>query len=83
MLVSFLLKFRSNIPTITVSGLAGGGSLNTIKTTKGPGKLLIIGDCTTEATPKNGTLSSRVMYASSIQAHLAIQLLIDSNINQK
>jgi hypothetical protein len=49
--------------------------LDTIKVTKGPGKLQIIGDGVTEVSPETGTLSTRVMYAASIQAHLAIHCL--------
>ena len=75
MIASFALQFRKNTPIITVSGLAGDGPLDTIKTVQGPGKMLIIGDGTTEATQENGTLSTRVMFASSIQAHLAIDIL--------
>ncbi len=75
MLASFILTRRKEIPAITVSGLAGAGSLCTILKTEGPGNLIIIGDKTTEAIPKNGTLSSRVMYAASMQAHTAIQIL--------
>jgi sulfur carrier protein ThiS adenylyltransferase len=75
MLASFALKLRPEIPIITVSGLAGAGPIETIQTVQGPGKMVIIGDGTTEATPENGTLSSRVMYVSSIQTHLAIEIL--------
>ena len=73
MLISFCLKYRSNIPVITVSGLAGDGSLETIKISQGPGKLQIIGDGISEVSPQVGTLSSRVMFAASIQAHLAME----------
>lgn len=75
LIVSFCLKQRSDIPVITVSGLAGDGPLETIKVSPGPGKLQIIGDGVTEVSPQTGTLSSRVMYAASIQAHLAIKVL--------
>ena len=75
MLVAYCLKNRPEVPTITVSGLAGDGPLDTIKVSKGPEKLQIIGDGVTEVSPQTGTLSSRVMYAVSIQAHLAIKIL--------
>jgi len=76
MFANFALKNYPKIPTITVSGLAGVHSLDLIKKKSGPGKLIIIGDCKHEATADNGTLSSRVMYAASMQAHEAIRLLM-------
>ncbi len=76
MLISFCLKYRRNIPVITVSGLAGDGPLETINISQGPGKLQIIGDGVTEVSPETGTLSTRVMFAASIQAHLAIKSVI-------
>ena len=74
-LAAFILTHRRDTPAITVSGLAGAGSLSTIQQTEGPGNLIVIGDKKSEATPENGTLSSRVMYAASMQAHTAIQIL--------
>ncbi len=76
MLVSFCLKHRPEIPAITVSGLAGDGLLETIKVSSGPGKLQIIGDGVTEVSPQTGTISTRVMYAASIQAHMAIKIVL-------
>jgi sulfur carrier protein ThiS adenylyltransferase len=76
MFARFALKNYPEVPTITVSGLAGVHSLDLIKKKSGPGKLIIIGDCRNEATIENGTLSSRVMYAASMQAHEAIRLLM-------
>ena len=77
-LVSFVLKYRSTIPLIAVSGLAGSGPVETIKYKKGPGKMWLIGDGECEATPENGTLSTRVMTAAAMQAHKAVQILIES-----
>jgi len=75
MLVAFCLKKFPKKTIISVSGLAGIGNLDSIKVSKGPGKLLIIGDGESEASPETGTLSSRVIYAASIQAHLAIRIV--------
>lgn len=75
MLAEFCLKNFPKKPIISVSGLAGTGHLETIKVNKGPGNLLIIGDGKSEAAPETGTLSSRVMFAASIQAHLAIRIV--------
>jgi sulfur carrier protein ThiS adenylyltransferase len=74
MLVTFCLKNFPQKTIISVSGLAGAGKLDSIKVSKGPGKLLIIGDGESEATQETGTLSSRVMFAASMQAHMAISM---------
>ena len=76
MLVTFCLKQLPEKTIISVSGLAGTGTLDTIKVKKGPSNLLIIGDGETEASPETGTLSSRVMFTASIQAHLAIRACV-------
>ena len=75
MIATFCLKHLPRIPIISVSGLAGSGDLNSIKISKGPGKLLVIGDKKNEAYPENGTLSTRVMYVASMQAHIAIRIV--------
>ena len=72
MITAFCLKNLPLKPMISVSGLAGTGELDSIKVSKGPGKLLIIGDGESEASPGTGTLSSRVMFAAAMQAHTAI-----------
>ena len=77
MLASFCLRNLPEIPIITVSGLAGKGPLDHIKSSKGPGKLIIIGDQLSEVGPETGTLSSRVMFAAAMQTHTAIRIVTE------
>lgn len=74
-LVRFCLDKRPDIPIISVSGIAGKGPVEKIKVTREHGHLYIIGDRNTEANEKNGTLSSRVIYAAALQAHYGISLM--------
>lgn len=75
MLAAFCLKKFPEKPLVTVSGLAGTGPLDEIKISKMPGKMIVIGDQTTEVGPETGTLSSRVMFTAAMQAHTAIEIL--------
>lgn len=77
MLTSFALSERADTPVIAVSGLAGLGSSEDIKINRGPGKLYIVGDGTSEMNPENGTISSRVTQVSAIQTHIGIRFLLE------
>ena len=74
-LVGYVLKYIPNTPIIAVSGLAGADTLETIKVSKGPGQLWLVGDGTSDVAKGMGTISTRVMCAASIQAHKAISIL--------
>ena len=74
-LVGYVLKNIPNTPIIAVSGLAGADSLDSIKVSKGPGLLWLVGDGTSDVNKGMGTISTRVMCAASIQAHKAISIL--------
>lgn len=82
-IVRFCLEKRPEIPVVSVSGIAGNGPAEKIKVTRGPGKLYIIGDRSTEANKKNGTLSSRVTYAAALQTHYGISLILNQEPNVK
>ena len=73
--VGYVLKHIPSTPIIAVSGLAGADTLETIKVTKGPGQLWLVGDAISDEAKGLGTISTRVMCAASIQAHKAISLL--------
>ena len=77
MLTSFALSERTDTPIIAVSGLAGLGASEDITINRGPGKLYIVGDGTSEMNPETGTISSRVTQVSAIQAHIGIRLLLN------
>lgn len=76
MLASFCLLKRAKIPLVTVSGLAGLGSCDSIKVRKGPRNSWIVGDGKAEMNPENGTISSRVAFAAALQAHTGIRILL-------
>jgi sulfur carrier protein ThiS adenylyltransferase len=74
LLVSNFIKRRPATPMIAVSGLAGTGTLEDLRVSRGPGGLVLVGDGESEATPDSGTLSTRVAAAAAMQAHEAIRL---------
>jgi sulfur carrier protein ThiS adenylyltransferase len=75
MLAAFCRRERVGIPLLCVSGLAGIGPVETITVENRGNGFYLIGDGSSEMTPTAGTVSSRVMAAAAIQAHLAIRLL--------
>lgn len=77
MLARFCLTERPQIPLIMVSGVAGVGPVEDISVSKGPGKMLIVGDRKTEVNDRNGTVSSRITQIAAIQCHLGIRLMLD------
>ncbi len=76
MLAAFVLAERPEIPAIAVSGVAGLGPCADITISRGPGRLYIVGDGTSEMNAETGTIASRVVQVSAIQAHIGIRLLL-------
>jgi sulfur carrier protein ThiS adenylyltransferase len=74
--VAYVLKNSPKVPIIAVSGLAGATSLESIKLSKGTGLLWLVGDGVSDVSEGMGTMSTRVMFAATIQAHQAISLLV-------
>ena len=77
MLTSFALGERPTVPVVAVSGLAGIGPCEDIKISKGPGQLYIVGDGICEMSAETGTVASRVMQVSAMQAHVGVRLLLN------
>lgn len=77
MLTSFALDECPTVPVIAVSGLAGVGPCEDIKINEGPGQLYIVGDGICEMNAEMGTVASRVMQVSAMQAHAGIRLLLE------
>jgi len=75
MIASHVLANMPDIPLITVSGLAGAGPSENLVVSRGPGRMYVIGDRVSEMNPATGTVSSRVMVAAAMQAHLGIRIL--------
>lgn len=76
MLAGFCLAERPDIPLIMVSGVAGVGPVEDISVSRGPGKMIIVGDGKTEMNARNGTVSSRVTQVAAIQCHVGIRLML-------
>lgn len=70
------LREHPKLPLVAASGVAGIGEASDIRVSKGPGRLLVVGDATTDLTPQTGTLSSKVALAAASQAHEAIKIMI-------
>ena len=75
MLAAFCRRERVGIPLLCVSGLAGLATIETLSVQDRGNGFYLIGDGHSEMTPEVGTVSSRVMAAAALQAHLAIRLL--------
>ncbi len=78
-LIRFCLTQRKNIPCIAVSGLAGCGPLESITVQRKSDNFYLIGDGVSDVDSGLGTLSTRVVYAAAIQAHLGISLISQSD----
>ncbi len=75
-LVRHCLIKKPTTPLIAVSGIAGHGSSDTITCKKVSNSCYMIGDETSGIEDGLGTLSSRVMVASAMQANVGINLII-------
>ncbi|MFA6584321.1 MAG: sulfur carrier protein ThiS adenylyltransferase ThiF [Elusimicrobiaceae bacterium] len=75
-IVSSFVKARPATPVIMVSGLAGCGPADALRTSALGGKLYVIGDLETGIRQGTGLMSPRVMVAAGMQANLAVRLLL-------
>ncbi len=76
MLLRAFRKHRPEVPLITVSGLAGYGPANRIKTRRILKNLYLVGDEETGARPGMGLMAPRVGIAASHQANAVLRLLL-------
>jgi sulfur carrier protein ThiS adenylyltransferase len=63
-------------PLVTVSGIAGTGTANTIRTRRVLGNVFLVGDTETAAAPGRGLLAPRVAVAAGHQANAILRLLL-------
>lgn len=63
-------------PLVTVSGLAGYGPANDIRTRRVVGNIYLVGDERTQAQPGMGLMAPRVGVAASHQANAVLRLLL-------
>jgi sulfur carrier protein ThiS adenylyltransferase len=76
MILKTFRKHRPDIPLITVSGLAGYGPANRIRTRRILKNLYLVGDEETGARPGMGLMAPRVGIAASHQANAVLRLLL-------
>jgi sulfur carrier protein ThiS adenylyltransferase len=76
MLLKAFRKHRPEVPLITVSGLAGFGPANRIRTRRVLTNLYLVGDEETGAAPGMGLMAPRVGIAASHQANAVLRLLL-------
>jgi len=66
----------SETPLVTVSGIAGFGPANAIKTRRVLGNVFLVGDTESAAQPGRGLLAPRVAVAAGHQANVVLRLLL-------
>lgn len=76
MLVKTFRRHRPDLPLVTVSGLAGYGPANRIRTRRLLKNLYLVGDEETAARPGMGLMAPRVGIAASHQANAVLRLLL-------
>ena len=77
MLIQTFASARPEIPLITASGLAGYGPEETIGVKKMGKNMYVVGDLETGARPGCGLMAPRVGIAASMQANLALRLIVE------
>ena len=77
MLMETFISKKKDVPFIAASGLAGFGQEETIKVTKMGNNVYIVGDLETEARPGCGLMAPRVGIVASMQANLALRLIVE------
>jgi sulfur carrier protein ThiS adenylyltransferase len=79
MLMQAFAARKPDVPLITASGLAGYGPEETIGVKKMGKNIYVVGDLETGARPGCGLMAPRVGIAASMQANLALRLIVEGN----
>lgn len=77
MLMQEFVSQKPDIPFVGASGLAGYGTEESISVRKIGKNIYIVGDLETGAVPGCGLMAPRVGIAASMQANLALRLIVD------
>lgn len=80
MLLQSFMARKPDVPFIGASGLAGYGPEETIGVKKMGRNIYIVGDLSTGARPGCGLMAPRVGIAASMQANLALRLVVDGQV---
>ncbi len=79
MLMQSFAAVRPDVPLVAASGLAGFGPEETIGIKKMGRNIYVVGDLETGARPGCGLMAPRVGIAASMQANLALRLIVEGN----
>ncbi len=79
MLMQCFIAAQPEVPFVAASGLAGYGSEDTIGVKKMGGNTYVVGDLETGARPGCGLMAPRVGIAASMQANLALRLIVEGD----
>jgi len=82
MLLKAFRRYRPSVPVVTVSGLAGYGHANRIRTRRVLKNLYLVGDEETGAAPGMGLMAPRVGVAASHQANAVLRLLLGLEVEE-
>lgn len=77
MLMQNFAAGRSDTPFITASGLAGYGAEGSLQVNRMGKSIYVVGDMESGARPGCGLMAPRVGIAASMQANLALRLIVD------
>ncbi len=78
MLMQAFAAQKPDVPLVAASGLAGFGAEETIGVKKMGKNIYVVGDLETGAKPGCGLMAPRVGIAASMQANLALRLIVES-----
>jgi len=78
MLMQAFAAVQPDVPLVAASGLAGFGPEETIGVKKMGKNIYVVGDLETGAKPGCGLMAPRVGIAASMQANLALRLIVES-----
>jgi sulfur carrier protein ThiS adenylyltransferase len=78
MLMQAFAGEKPDVPLVAASGLAGFGAEETIGIKKMGKNIYVVGDLETGAKPGCGLMAPRVGIAASMQANLALRLIVES-----
>jgi len=77
MLMQAFAAVQPDVPLVAASGLAGFGPEETIGVKKMGKNIYVVGDLETGAKPGCGLMAPRVGIAASMQANLALRLIVE------
>ena len=78
MLMQAFASAQPDVPLVAASGLAGFGAEETIGVKKMGKNIYVVGDLETGANPGCGLMAPRVGIAASMQANLALRLIVEN-----